>query len=96
MRAVDLAIGYFPDLKQSSFFQQKLFTHHFVCLLRTDRPVQVEYGTPAQGLKVIQPPFQTLPIELKQHWHRKVHNDARNLWLRKLVSGLFNEDTDEW
>jgi DNA-binding transcriptional LysR family regulator len=30
---VDLAIGYFPDLKKGDFFQQRLFTHHFVCLL---------------------------------------------------------------
>src|SRR5438128_2256105 len=27
---VDLAIGFYPDLKQSHFFQQRLFTHHFV------------------------------------------------------------------
>ena len=36
---VDLAIGFYPDLKQSHFFQQRLFTHHFVCLLRADHPV---------------------------------------------------------
>ena len=35
----DLAIGYFPDLKTSAFFQQRLFTHRFVCLLRADHPI---------------------------------------------------------
>jgi DNA-binding transcriptional LysR family regulator len=31
---IDLAIGYFPDLKGNNFFQQRLFSHGFVCLLR--------------------------------------------------------------
>lgn len=30
---VDLAIGYFPDLKKRNFFQQRLFSHSFICLL---------------------------------------------------------------
>jgi DNA-binding transcriptional LysR family regulator len=29
----DLAVGYFPDLKRHSHFQQRLFTHDFVCLV---------------------------------------------------------------
>jgi DNA-binding transcriptional LysR family regulator len=161
---VDLAIGYFPDLKRSDFFQQRLFMHHFVCLLRTDHPVQgsrltmgeflalqhvvvqsegrsqeileayleahglsrrvalltphflslprliartdliatvphaigIAYGTPAYGLKVMQLPFTSPRIELRQHWHRKVHKDTRNVWLRRCVSELFNASTDEW
>ena len=36
---VDLAIGYFPDLKRGDFYQKRLFTHHFVCMLRSDHPV---------------------------------------------------------
>jgi transcriptional regulator, LysR family len=36
----DLAVGYFPDLKSSAFFQQRLFTHRFVCLLRADHPIR--------------------------------------------------------
>jgi DNA-binding transcriptional LysR family regulator len=161
---VDLAIGFFPDLRGSDFFQQRLMTHHFVCLLRADHPVQgsrltlgeflslehavvhssgrsqevfeayleargltrrvrvftphfmsiprlivqsdmlvtvphavgIQYGTPTHGLRVIEPPFKSPLIELKQHWHRKMHKDARNVWLRRLVSQLFNEATDEW
>ncbi|NRR31686.1 LysR family transcriptional regulator [Oxalobacteraceae bacterium] len=30
---VDLAVGYFPDLKNRNFFQQRLFSHSFICLL---------------------------------------------------------------
>ncbi|MGI4813100.1 MAG: LysR family transcriptional regulator [Janthinobacterium lividum] len=36
---IDLAVGYFPDLSGSNFFQQRLFTHYFVCLLRADHPL---------------------------------------------------------
>lgn len=35
--AIDLAIGYFPDLK-TRHFQQRLFTHHFVCMARAGHP----------------------------------------------------------
>jgi DNA-binding transcriptional LysR family regulator len=37
---VDLAIGYFPDLKRNQFFAQRLFTHEFCCLLRAGHPIQ--------------------------------------------------------
>jgi len=161
---VDLAIGYFPDFKSGHYYQQRLLTHHFVCLLRAGHPVQgsrltmgeflalqhvvvhsegrsqeileayleahaltrriavmtphflslprliaksdlvvtvphavgIAYGRPEFGLKVIELPFGSPRIELRQHWHRKVHRDARNLWLRKLVSDQFNAATDEW
>ncbi len=36
---IDLAIGYFPDLTGKSFMQQKLFSHHFCCLVAADHPV---------------------------------------------------------
>jgi DNA-binding transcriptional LysR family regulator len=36
---VDLAVGYFPDLGKSSFFQQTLFTDSFACLIRADHPI---------------------------------------------------------
>lgn len=35
---VDLAIGFFPDL-QAGFFQQRLYSDEFVCLLRADHPL---------------------------------------------------------
>ena len=39
---IDLAVGYFPDLK-TRHFQQRLFSHYFVCLARTGHPL---CGTP--------------------------------------------------
>lgn len=45
---IDLAIGYFPDLKGNNFFQQRLFSHSFVCLLRADHPIKGNKLTPKQ------------------------------------------------
>lgn len=38
---IDLAIGYFPDLQKSNFFQQTLFTDGFASLMRADHPIAV-------------------------------------------------------
>jgi DNA-binding transcriptional LysR family regulator len=35
---IDLAVGYFPDLTKHDFLQQRLFTHHFACLMRAGHP----------------------------------------------------------
>ena len=37
---IDLAIGYFPDLRGQRFFQQRLFTHEFACLMRAGHPLR--------------------------------------------------------
>ena len=37
---IDLAVGYFPDLREKSFLEQHLFFHHFVCLLRANHPIR--------------------------------------------------------
>ncbi|CAM2143927.1 LysR family transcriptional regulator [Paraburkholderia tropica] len=36
---IDLAVGYFPDLGGNNFFQQRLFTHRFICLMRSQHPL---------------------------------------------------------
>jgi DNA-binding transcriptional LysR family regulator len=162
---IDLAVGYFPDLETNNFFQQRLFTHHFCCLLRADHPIaskrlslkqflslkhvavhaagrsqelverflsrnkihpKVVLVTPHfmslptiigksdlcatvphaigmffsgswTNIKTVLPPFTDAPrIVLRQLWHRKAHRDLRNQWLRRLVSELFNQESDEW
>ena len=161
---IDLTIGYFPDLTRQSFFQQRLFTHHFACLLRAGHPLRAKRLTleaflamehavvRAEGrsqeiferflerkkisrkivlltphflslpmiiarsdlvttvphalalyfsrlspdLVIARPPFDIAGFDLKQHWHRKYHNDSRNQWLRKQVVQLFNDENDEW
>ena len=162
---IDLAVGYFPDLVQSNFFQQRLFTHHFACLMRAGHPryakrlslktfLEVEHAvvhaegrsqelfekvlerkrvrrkialhTPhflsipvilsrsdlmatvphalalyfarlaPEQFAVATPPFEVAGFDVKQHWHRKFHHDARSRWLRAQVAELFNDETDEW
>ncbi|WP_322015639.1 LysR family transcriptional regulator [Paraburkholderia sp. J12] len=36
---IDLAVGYFPDLGGNNFFQQRLFTHRFICMMRSGHPL---------------------------------------------------------
>jgi DNA-binding transcriptional LysR family regulator len=36
--AAELALGYFPDLQKTGFFQQRLFKHSYVCIVRRDHP----------------------------------------------------------
>jgi hypothetical protein len=45
---------------------------------------------------VATPPLEVPGFDVKQHWHRKFHNDARSRWLRRQVAELFNDTTDEW
>lgn len=154
--AVDLAGGYFPDFAGSSFFEQKLFDHPFVCLVSGRHPtigdtidldqflaaehVVVAQETRSQEiverhladrglhrrvilttqhfmslpalvaqsnliavvpravgrlyaqqgeLKFLAPPVDMPWIEIKQFWHRRVHNDPAVQWLRKLMTDLF-------
>lgn len=35
---VDLALGHFPELVSAALYQQRLFTHAFVCVVRADHP----------------------------------------------------------
>jgi DNA-binding transcriptional LysR family regulator len=36
---IDLAVGYYPNLRNKLFVNQHLLFHHFVCLLRADHPI---------------------------------------------------------
>ncbi|WP_394777745.1 LysR family transcriptional regulator [Undibacterium sp.] len=156
---VDLAIGYFPDLQKNNFFQQRLFSHPFTCLLRSGHKIRgdslsmrqfldlghavirsegrsqevferylirkkiersVVLSTPhfmsipfiistsdlvatvplAVGtsfakfadVRLLKPPVDIPKFDLKQHWHRKYHEDARNKWLRSVVAELYHND----
>jgi DNA-binding transcriptional LysR family regulator len=49
---IDLAIGYFPDLKRGNIFQKRLVTHTYVCLLRADHPIRSRELTLKQFLSL--------------------------------------------
>lgn len=55
---VDLAVGYFPDLDGVDVFQQRLFRHSFVCLVRR--------GHPAVQGKMTKKAFTELPHAVVQ------------------------------
>ena len=50
--AIDLAIGYFPDLQRTNFFQQTLFTDTFASLIRADHPIGTRKLTIKQFLQL--------------------------------------------
>ncbi|GLU30325.1 LysR family transcriptional regulator [Trinickia caryophylli] len=161
---IDLAIGYFPDLGGTNFFQQRLFSHRFICIMRRDHPlahtpltlerylecghavvhaagrsqevlekyldkkrirrraaletshfmslpfilsrtdliatvphaIGFAYAAEHASIMLAEPPLPLPHFDLKQHWHRKYHNDACTKWLRAVVSELFNDALDEW
>jgi DNA-binding transcriptional LysR family regulator len=153
---IDLALGYFPDLKKRNFFQQRLFTHSFITLLNarhrikgsrlsmdqflglghavisaegrsqevfeqllarhkivrrivlstprfmsipfiiasTDLLVTVPYAVGESfakiaNIRLIEPPLDIPQFDLKQHWHRKFHQDEANMWIRAVIAKLF-------
>lgn len=65
-------------------------------LVTVPHAIGIAYGRAEFGLKALEPPFDLPPIELKQHWHRRMHEAPRNAWLRGLVARLFSQDKDEW
>jgi DNA-binding transcriptional LysR family regulator len=50
--SIDLALGYFPDLRQHNFFQQTLFSDTFACLIRADHVVKSPRLTLKQFLQL--------------------------------------------
>lgn len=36
---IDLAVGYIPDFKEGNYYQQRLFTNSFACLVRAGHPL---------------------------------------------------------
>ncbi|MFC4313191.1 LysR family transcriptional regulator [Steroidobacter flavus] len=47
---VDIALGHFPDLAGAALFQQRLFSHSFVCIVRADHPTIKDEMTRRQFL----------------------------------------------
>jgi DNA-binding transcriptional LysR family regulator len=50
--AIDLALGYFPDLQKSNFFQQTLFSDTFASLIRADHTIAARKLTIKQFLQL--------------------------------------------
>lgn len=56
----------------------------------------LHFARPApRQFAVAMPPFDAAGFDVKQHWHRKFHHDARNQWLRRQVAELLSDATEE-
>jgi DNA-binding transcriptional LysR family regulator len=51
-------------------------------------PLARYFVSVAADLRIVGLPFEPPRIALRQFWHRRFHNDARNRWLRALVCRL--------
>lgn len=49
-----------------------------------------------EAVEVAPLPFTPPTFAVCQHWHRRFQKDARHRWLRRQVSLLFNERSDDW
>ncbi len=41
------------------------------------------------GLQVLDPPIDVPEFAVRQYWHRRFHHDARVIWLRTMISTLY-------
>ena len=83
-----------------------LETPHFMSLpfilARTDliatvpHAIGFAYVSEHASITLVEPPLPLPRFDLRQHWHRKFHNDPRAGWLRGVVAELFNDAKDEW
>ena len=60
---VDLALGYFPDLGSQAYYQQRLYTHTYACMMRRGHPLQgkglTEESYAAAGHAVVSSPARS-------------------------------------
>lgn len=47
-------------------------------------------------VQVLPLPFKPPRFDVQQYWHRRNHHDPRVRWLQKIISSLFNDETDAW
>jgi DNA-binding transcriptional LysR family regulator len=86
--------------------QEVLETPHFMSLpfilARTEllatvpHAIGFAYVSEHASITLVEPPLPLPHFDLRQHWHRKFHNDPRAGWLRSVVAELFNDAMDEW
>jgi DNA-binding transcriptional LysR family regulator len=44
------------------------------------------------NLQVLDPPIDVPEFAVKQYWHRRFHHDARVIWLRTMISELYQNN----
>jgi DNA-binding transcriptional LysR family regulator len=41
------------------------------------------------SIRIVEPPFKAPVVQVHQFWHRRLHRDAANMWLRGQIQRLF-------
>lgn len=149
---VDLAAGYFPDIRTGEYLHRRVGLHSFACIMRSDHPMAnarltlrqftelphvvieaagrsqevlekffrsrrirrrvvlhtphfmsvpvivastdvvatvpqalADFITTQRGLTQVPLPFVPPTFQVNLHWHRSVHNDPGNKWLRDML-----------
>lgn len=59
-------------------------------LIATATVETAQYAQRSEGVSVFTLPFASPTFPLRQHWHRRYHNDPGNQWLRRLVHEIFH------
>lgn len=72
--AAELALGYFPDLQKTGYFQQRLFKHRYVCIVRRNHPHIGQKMTMKQYLSV---PHAVVSPEGREHLVERYLNSQR-------------------
>ena len=65
-------------------------------LIATVPLVVAEHPAFLAGLEIHALPFSPPKFDIQQHWHRSVHKDPRNQWLRAQVHALFSASAQRW
>lgn len=58
-------------------------------LVTVPRTVANYFASLRENLRMVSVPLDLPTIDLKQHWHRRYHDDLRNRWLRQIVAATF-------
>ena len=59
-------------------------------LVTVPEPLARYFAGASSNLRVVGLPFELPRIDLKQFWHRNVHADPRNRWLRSMIFNLYH------
>ena len=44
------------------------------------------------SIKVLRPPVQLCPYDIRVYWHERFHNDATSRWLRSAFQKLYRKE----
>lgn len=81
--------------RSQELFERFLERKGILLVTTVPHALGVYFSRLSADLCLVRLPFDIAGFDLKQHWHRKYHSDSRNQWLRRQVSQIFNDESDE-